>query len=171
MSIGNDLELSSSIQWKQRQNIGDVIILEDGSISYNNTLLSGTGNGQVNSAFALASGLPSGGVVRFDLFNLTRNIFGHPIATNFSGGQIKQFFLKNLSTGNGHHFMMLGTGVAGYTHLFSYSYLGVELKPQSYISFNGGRIGHTVTSGDRYIYLWDCSGSGCRYNIGIFGVI
>lgn len=171
MSFLDYLKINSALTWKQTDFQNDVLILEQGDLSNDERFDSGTGVNQANKSFLSASSLGIGEKRQFDLFNLTRQMFGGNISTNFSGDFVKVLYVENLNTGIGQDLYLCATGTGGFTQLMGMSYLGQTIKPSSYAIFYDMIEGFPISTGERYLYLQDINNlSGINYELAIFGV-
>jgi len=170
MSFIQYLDLVSSLKWHQTDIVNDTLLFEDANLTISDRFTSGTGADQVNKAFYTNGELSSGQNLQFDLFSLNRTIFDKQITTDFSGDNLKLFYVENTSTGVGQDLFVCATGSGGISHSFGYGYLGWIIKPQSYSIFFDRNIGYAVNSTARYFYINDISGNSPSYQIALFGV-
>lgn len=172
MSFLDYLKINSSLTWRQLDIQNNVLVLEDGKSLLTDRYVSGTGVSQINKGYSTVSVIPSGQKTQFDYFNLTRSIFGSSTSTNFSGDKIKLLYIENLETGVGKDLFVCSTGIAGFTNILGYSYLGFMIKPSSYAIFYDLINGFPISTGERYLYLQDINGNsgGISYEFATFGV-
>lgn len=154
----------NSINWIQSDiTRGRIKLIDNGLVSSKPLFSSGTGISQVNMAY---HNIQSGGIIySIDLANLTRTLLDGTIITSFSGGDVKGFIIKNLSTGDNILFSV-STGVSQFNNPFDKKNTNIIISPQcsfSIFSLTGWKV-----SNNRFMTL---SGPNVYYEIGIIGVV
>lgn len=172
MSFLSEATLSTEITWTQRDNThGDSVLIDNGDVSYSYLFGSGNSLGNVNSVWYTSGVLSTGQQLQFDLFSLTRNVFGGSIVTNLSGGYVKALIVNNLSTGINQNIVFNSSGALAFNTPYQSGAVYLDISPEStYILIN--KFGYSVNTGQRYFYLNDAILSGMQqYEIAILGSV
>lgn len=161
--------LNYNLSWVQSDTVNESKLIDNGSVKFETVYTSGTGIGQVNSVWYANGTLEVGEQKQFDLFSLSRSVFGGSIITNLSGGSVKAIIVTNLNTGINQNIVFNTSGVAAFNQPMQTGAAYINIAPESNFSFNN-KFGYPVTTGQRYFYLKDINYSGVSYEIAILGV-
>ena len=168
MSYVENSVVNNSLTWTQSDTQAGARVIDVVEIEYQELFTSGTGAGQVSSVFYTTGTLTAAETKQFDLFSLTRSVFGASLTTNFSGSKVKVINITNISTGAGYIMNLLVTGTSPFTMNFLGSSSGIVLYPDSYHTAIN-LTGFSITTGNRYFYLKNTISSGIGYQVSIIG--
>lgn len=161
--------LNNEISWVQSDNINDITLIDNGSVKYSHLFTSGTGVSQVNCVWYYNGTLNTGEQKQFDLFSLTRSIFGGTVLTSLSGGSVKAIIVNNLNTGYNQNLVFNTSGINAFNQPVQSGAVYITISPESSFGFSN-KFGYNVTTGQRYFYLQDRNSSGVSYEVAILGV-
>lgn len=157
--------INNTISWTQRDTSNnEVTVIDQGQIDYEQLFPSGTGTAQNSAVFYTSGTITASQSLTFDLFNLSRSVFGSTLISNFSGGKIKVLNVENLTSGYILTFLTTGTSAFSGTLLGG---SGLNIYPQSYISMIN--LSGWSISPSRYFYLRNPNNTGINYQISILG--
>src|SRR5688572_9311281 len=115
MSFVENAVINNTITWTQSDSSrGDTLTINNGLVTNQLILSSGTGIGKVNAIFHISGALSQAGgsndVITYNLHSLTGNILGNNTIINLSGGNLKCISISNLNTGSSDVFWAEFTG-------------------------------------------------------------
>lgn len=168
MAITTISSLTTTLNWTQTDaasgsNARDVVTVES-----KENLTNGTGTGQSNTVWFGSGTLNSGSNTTFDLYDLTRSIFGATLTTSFASGNIKLLSVKNTSVGSGQSLFVDNSLTNGFTR-YSTGDAIIKVPPGSSFTISNNE-GYDTSLANRYIRLVD-DGQAASYEIGIVGSV
>lgn len=140
--------------------------------SDNETVLSncaytyGTGNFEIDVGVKQTGTLPSGGSVTIDLTSMSKEFMDYTATVRFSG--VKNLCISNASTVEGRDISVRATGSNAFTSMFNGGSGNMLVKPYSSYVYNDP-YGTRTSSTKKTLTLFDVSGSGASYVIGVLG--
>jgi len=162
--------VNNTISWVQRDTTNVQILLIDNSkLSSSYLYTSGTGIGKANSIYYTTGTLSATSSTLFDLYSLTRNVFGSILTTSLSGGSLKGLLIKNANTGTDQFITFSTTGANSLTSPFSNTGCNLYIYADASFGFSN-KFGYSVTSGQRYFRLNNVNSTGISYEMTILGV-
>jgi len=172
MAITAISNIENSVRWTVTTTDSNLLSTDRFKSLFSNSITSGSDAGSINTTFFTFNVLPSGQIIRYDMFNLTGS--GVVGSVDFSGGYVKLIHIKNttINSGDDYNINLYGTGLSGVIGPFSSGYLKTIIYPNSYNIFYHPYSGHLISTGERYFYIEAIKASGgIPYDLSIFGKV
>ena len=169
MAVNTTATLSSDIIFQQQQTDNNSNDNRQGSVSYSQSLTSGTGSLQINSVYNIQSGqvAPSSSY-SIDFNNVSQPIVGGSMSLSFNN--IKSICVSSLSTTTGEDLSIRATGSNALTAPFNGGSGGILIKPSAAYVYSDPYTGVTVDGSNKNLQIYNAGTVTGAFTVVIVGV-
>jgi hypothetical protein len=148
MAINTTATLSSDIVFQQQDTKSTSLDNRQGSLSYSQSLSSGTGSTKVNSVYSSFShSLTSGSELSLDFSSLSQDIAGGSMSISMNN--LKSVVVYNSSTSAGEDVLVRATGSNALTEVFNGGSGNLSVKPSATYMYSDPYTGAVVDSSNK----------------------
>ena len=148
MALNTTSTLSSDIVFQQQDTESTSLDNRQGSLTYSQSLTSGTGSLNINAVYSSFShSIGSGSGLSLDFTNLSQSIMGSFMAVTMSN--LKSIVVHNSSTTTGEDILVRATGSNALTEVFNGESGNLNVKPSSTYMYSDPYTGADVDSSNK----------------------
>jgi|TARA_B100001939_G_scaffold337997_1_gene343067 hypothetical protein len=152
MALNTTATLSVDTTFQQQDTSANSTDNRTGSISYTQSLTSGTGSLEIDAVYNIQDyALPSGETLSINFNSVAQPIVGGSISLSFNN--IKSFAIHNSATSVGEDVKVAATGSNPLTEPFNGGAGNLLVKPSSSYIYSDPYTGATVDSSNRNIHI------------------
>ena len=152
MALDTSATLSVDTVFSQQETDSNSVDTRTGSVSYSQSLTSGTGSLNINAVYNLQDhSIGSGSGLSVDFRSLTQPIVGGSMSISFNN--IKSIVINNASTTVGEDISIRATGSTPLTGPFNGGSGNVLVKPASSYIYSDPYTGLSVSSGSKDLQI------------------
>tara|TARA_R110002020_G_scaffold360633_5_gene573412 strand:+ start:1082 stop:1597 length:516 start_codon:yes stop_codon:yes gene_type:complete len=148
MALNTTATLSSDIVFQQLDTESTSLDNRQGSLTYSQSLTSGTGSTNVNSVYSSFShSIGAGSGVSLDFTSLSQSIVGGSMSVSMSN--LKSIVVHNSSSTTGEDILVRATGSNALTEVFNGGSGNLSVKPSATYMYSDPYTGATVNSSNK----------------------